>query len=103
MLCEALENILQAGLRFLNGIQVSGSVECHLKMTNFQGEQAQAKREKLLKKNRELIHEDRRRTTHERADTVAISYGVCREILTENLSMRSTAPSSRQRVRPHSL
>jgi hypothetical protein len=41
-----------------------------------------------------LIHEDHRRTIHELADTVAISYGVCQEILTENLNMRRIAPSS---------
>jgi hypothetical protein len=28
---------------------------------------------------------------HELADTVGISYGVCQEILTENLNMRRTA------------
>jgi hypothetical protein len=32
---------------------------------------------------------------------VEISYGVCQEILTENLNVRGTAPSSRQRARPH--
>jgi hypothetical protein len=41
----------------------------------------------------ELIHEDRRRTIHEIADTAGVSYGVC-EILTENLNMRRIA-------RPH--
>jgi hypothetical protein len=30
-----------------------------------------------------------------------ISYGVCQEILTENLNMRRIAPSSLQRARPH--
>jgi hypothetical protein len=39
----------------------------------------------------ELINEDRRRTVHELADTVGISYGVCQEILTENLNMRRIA------------
>jgi hypothetical protein len=40
----------------------------------------------------ELIHEDRRRQTiHEFTYTVGISYGVCQEILTENLNMRCTA------------
>jgi histone-lysine N-methyltransferase SETMAR len=38
-------------------------------------------------KTRELILEDRRRTIHELADTAGISYGVCQEILTENLKM----------------
>jgi hypothetical protein len=44
-----------------------------------------------VEKNRELTHEDRRRTIHELADTVVISYGVCQEILTENLNMRRIA------------
>jgi histone-lysine N-methyltransferase SETMAR len=39
-------------------------------------------------KIRELIHEDRRRTSHELADTVGISYGICQETLTENFNMR---------------
>jgi hypothetical protein len=42
---------------------------------------------------RELIHEDRRRAIHELADTGGISYGVCQEILTENLNMHCIAPS----------
>jgi transposase len=41
------------------------------------GDQTPAKRQKMLKKIRELINEDRRRTIHEVADTVGISYGVC--------------------------
>jgi hypothetical protein len=49
----------------------------------------------------ELIHEDRRRTIHELADPAGISYGVCREILTQNLNMRRIVPSSQQRARPH--
>jgi hypothetical protein len=36
-----------------------------------------------VEKIRELIHEDRRRTIHELADTTGISYGVCQEMLTE--------------------
>jgi hypothetical protein len=42
----------------------------------------------------EHIHEDRSRTTDALADTTEISYGVCQEILTENLNMRRIAPSS---------
>jgi hypothetical protein len=45
----------------------------------------------------ELIHEDRRRTIQELADTL----GVCQGILTENLNMHRIAPSSGQRARPH--
>jgi hypothetical protein len=52
-------------------------------------------------KNRELTHKDRHQTIHELADTVCISYGVCQEILTENLNMHLTAPSSRQHAHPH--
>jgi hypothetical protein len=35
------------------------------------------------------------------ADTVGISYGVGQNILTENLNMHHTAPSSQQCTRPH--
>jgi hypothetical protein len=45
----------------------------------------------MLEKKRELIHEDRRRTIRELIDTVGISYGVCQEILTEDLNMCHTA------------
>jgi hypothetical protein len=38
-----------------------------------------------------FINEDRHHTIHELADTVGISYGVCQEILTENLNMCHTA------------
>jgi hypothetical protein len=41
-----------------------------------------------FEKTPELIHEDRRQIIHEFADTDGISYGVCQEILTENLNMR---------------
>jgi hypothetical protein len=40
-----------------------------------------------IDKIRELIKEDRHQTIHELADTAGISYGVCQEILTENLNM----------------
>jgi hypothetical protein len=35
----------------------------------------------------ELVHEDHRQTMHELTDTVGTSYGVCQEILAENLNM----------------
>jgi hypothetical protein len=38
----------------------------------------------------ELIHEDRRQTIHELADTVGISYGVC-QIIKENVNPCRTA------------
>jgi hypothetical protein len=56
-------------------------------MTNVQGDQTTKNVEKIGA----LIHEDRRRKIHELADTVGISYGVCQEILTENLNTRRTA------------
>jgi hypothetical protein len=43
---------------------------------------------------RELIHEDHHRTIHELTDTVGISYGVCQEILTENLNICRIAVKS---------
>jgi hypothetical protein len=39
----------------------------------------------------ELIHDVCRQTIHELTDTVGISYGVCQEILIENLNMCRTA------------
>jgi hypothetical protein len=45
-----------------------------------------------VEKIRELIHEDPR-TMHELADTVAISYVVCQDILAENLNVRGIAQS----------
>jgi hypothetical protein len=54
-----------------------------------------------VEKITELIHEDRRRTIHELADTAGINYGVCQGILKEHLNMRRIAPTSRQRARPH--
>jgi hypothetical protein len=44
------------GQLFLNVIHVSRPIECELKMKNVQGDQAPAKRGKMLK-NRELVHE----------------------------------------------
>jgi transposase len=51
------------------------------------GQPSTCKTTENVKKIIELIHEGRRRTIHEIADTVWISYGVCQEILTENLDM----------------
>jgi 1,2-phenylacetyl-CoA epoxidase PaaB subunit len=39
----------------------------------------------------ELIQKDRHRTIHELPDTAGINYGVCQEIVTENLNMRRIA------------
>jgi hypothetical protein len=64
-----------------------GWLSVGLKMTNFRGDQAQAKWQKMLKKILELIHEDCPQTIYELADTFGISYGVCQEILTENFNM----------------
>jgi hypothetical protein len=47
-----------------------------------------------VEKIREIIHEGCHRTIHELADNAGISYGVCQEILTENLNMCRIAPSS---------
>jgi hypothetical protein len=58
---------------------------------NVQGDKAPAKLQKMLKKIQELILEDRHRTIHEITDTVGISYGVCQEMLTENLNMHHIA------------
>jgi ribosomal protein S25 len=70
-------------------------------MTNVLGDQAQAKRQKMLKKIREFIHKNRCPTIHELADTVGISYGISQEILTENLNMHRTALPFRQSACSH--
>jgi hypothetical protein len=54
------------------------------------GRQSTSKMTENVEKIRELIHEDHRRTIHELADTVGVSYGVC-QILTEDLNMRHIA------------
>jgi hypothetical protein len=54
-----------------------------------------------VEKIRELINEDRRLPIHALPGTIGISYGVCQEILTENLNVRRIAPSSRQHAHPH--
>jgi hypothetical protein len=53
---------------------------------NIKDDQAPAKRQKVLK-IRELSQEDCRQTTQELTDTFEISFGVCQEILPENLNM----------------
>jgi predicted ArsR family transcriptional regulator len=50
------------------------------------GQPSTSKMTENAEKIRELVHEDRRQTIHELADTVGISYGVCQEILTGNLN-----------------
>jgi hypothetical protein len=52
-------------------------------MINVQGDHT-SKTTENVEKIQELINEDCRRTIHELADTVWISYGVFKEILTEN-------------------
>jgi hypothetical protein len=64
------------------------------------GQPSTSKTTENVKKIWELIHRDCRWTICELADTVGISYGVCQEILTENLNMHHLAPSSR-RAHPH--
>jgi hypothetical protein len=51
------------------------------------GQPSTSKTTENVGKIRELIHEDSHQTIHELSDTTGISYGVCQEILTENLNM----------------
>jgi hypothetical protein len=51
------------------------------------GRPSTSKATENVEKIQELIHEDCRPTIHELADAVGISYGVCQEILMENLNM----------------
>jgi hypothetical protein len=50
MLCEALGGPSLSQTAVLDGIHVSGPIECQLKMMNIQGNQASSKRQKMLKK-----------------------------------------------------
>jgi hypothetical protein len=52
------------------------------------GRPSTSKTTENVEKIRELIHEERRRTIHELADAGGISFGICQEIITENLNMR---------------
>jgi hypothetical protein len=55
------------------------------------GRPSTSKMTENVAKIRELIHEVGHQTIHQLADTAGISYGVCQEILTENLNMHCTA------------
>jgi hypothetical protein len=57
------------------------------------GRPSTSKMTENVEKFRKLIKEARRRTIHELADNVDISYAVCQELLTENLNMRRIVPS----------
>jgi hypothetical protein len=72
-----------------------GQSRVSLRWRNFRETKHQKKTTENVGKIRELIHEDSRRTIHELADTVGISYGVCQQILTKNVNMRRIAPSTR--------
>jgi ribulose 1,5-bisphosphate carboxylase large subunit-like protein len=67
------------------------------------GQPSTSKMTENVEKIRELIHKDHHQTVHQVKDTVGISYGVCKDILTENLNIRRPAPSSLQRAHPHVL
>jgi ribosomal protein S25 len=67
------------------------------------GRPSTSKTTENVERIQELVNEDRHQTMHELADTVGISYGVCQEILTENLNMSCIAPSSRHCAHPHFL
>lgn len=64
---------------------------CHLKITSVLAHPSTSKTAENVERIRELIHEDRRLMIHDLADNVGISYGVCQEILTENLNTRRIA------------
>jgi hypothetical protein len=55
------------------------------------GQLSTGKKIENAEKFQELTHKYCRRTICGLADTVGINYGVCQEILTENLNMRHTA------------
>jgi hypothetical protein len=51
------------------------------------GRPSTSKTTENVEKIKELIHEDHRRTIHELADAVGISYEVRQKIVTKNLNM----------------
>jgi hypothetical protein len=57
----------------------------------YSGRPSTSKTTENVEEIRELNHEDCFQTIHELADTVGITYGVCQEILTENLNMHLIA------------
>jgi hypothetical protein len=54
MLCEAFGEHSLSQTAVFNGIHISSPVKCQLKMTNVEGDQAPAKRQKMLKNSRTL-------------------------------------------------
>jgi hypothetical protein len=58
------------------------------------GQSSTSKTTENVEKIQELIYKDCHQTIHELADTIRISYGICQEILTENLNICLVAPSS---------
>jgi hypothetical protein len=55
------------------------------------GRPSNSKMTENVEKIQELLHEICRQTIHDLAVTAGISYGVCQEILTENLNMHHIA------------
>jgi hypothetical protein len=78
MLREAFVEHSLNWTEFCNGIHASRPVECQIKMMKRSERQSTSNTTENVEKIRELNHEDRRRTVHELADTVGISYEVCR-------------------------
>lgn len=55
------------------------------------GRPVTSKTDDNVDKVRDVIHEDRRRTIRQISEMIGIGYGVCQEILTEDLNMRRVA------------
>jgi hypothetical protein len=71
-------------------------------MTNFQGDQAPAKQEKMLKKiENSSMKAVTEQSMSSQTSLGSVIYGIFQEILTENLNMHRIAPSSQQLARPH--
>jgi hypothetical protein len=101
MLHEAFGEHSSSQTWSFNGIHVSRSVECQLKMTNVQGDQAPAKRQKMLKKFENLSTKTIAKQSMNLQTTLGPVNGDFQEILTENLNMWCIAPSSQQCAGPH--
>jgi hypothetical protein len=86
MFYEAFENILWAGQQFSEWHSCFKASPVSVEDDERSGQPRTSKMTEKVDKIWELIYEDHPWTIHELADTVGISYGVCQEILTENLN-----------------
>jgi hypothetical protein len=87
LLCEAFGECTLSRTAALEWHSLFKACQMSVEDDERSGRPSTSKTTENVEKIRELIREDRCQTIHELADTIGISYGVCQEILTENLNM----------------